>query len=77
MDEAQTKASESERRAMVTKLLLVEDDQTLRETLAYNLTREGYEVTQAGDGVTVTVCPRKMETGNAARAWAMCAARLA
>ncbi len=35
----------------VTKILLVEDDQTLRETLAYNLTREGYEVVQAGDGV--------------------------
>jgi len=35
----------------VTKLLLVEDDQTLRETLAYNLAREGYEVVQAGDGV--------------------------
>lgn len=34
----------------MTKLLLVEDDQTLRETLAYNLTREGYTVTQAGDG---------------------------
>ena len=28
----------------VTKLLLVEDDQTRRETLTYNLTREGYEV---------------------------------
>ncbi len=36
----------------MTKLLLVEDDQTLRETLAYNLAREGYEVLQAGDGVT-------------------------
>jgi DNA-binding response OmpR family regulator len=34
------------------KLLLVEDDQTLRETLAYNLAREGYEVIQAGDGVS-------------------------
>ncbi len=36
----------------MTKLLLVEDDQTLRETLAYNLTREGYDIIQAGDGVT-------------------------
>jgi DNA-binding response OmpR family regulator len=36
----------------MTKLLLVEDDLTLRETLAYNLTREGYEVIPAGDGVT-------------------------
>jgi DNA-binding response OmpR family regulator len=34
------------------KLLIVEDDQTLRETLAYNLQGEGYEVVQAGDGVT-------------------------
>ncbi len=36
---------------MTVKLLLVEDDQTLRETLAYNLTGEGYEVIQAGDGL--------------------------
>jgi DNA-binding response OmpR family regulator len=36
----------------MTKLLLVEDDQTLRETLAYNLSREGYAVIQAGDGVS-------------------------
>ena len=34
------------------KLLIVEDDQTLRETLAFNLQGEGYEVVQAGDGVT-------------------------
>lgn len=31
-------------------LLLVEDDQTLRETLAYNLRREGYRVSPAADG---------------------------
>ncbi len=36
----------------MTKLLLVEDDHTLRDTLAYNLAREEYEVIQAGDGVT-------------------------
>src|SRR5512136_1357984 len=36
----------------MTKLLLVEDDQTLRETLAFNLTREGYQVLQASTGVT-------------------------
>jgi DNA-binding response OmpR family regulator len=35
----------------LTKLLIVEDDETLRETLVYNLTREGYEVAQASDGV--------------------------
>lgn len=36
----------------VTKLLIVEDDQTLRETLAYNLKSEGYQVIQADDGIT-------------------------
>jgi DNA-binding response OmpR family regulator len=36
----------------VVKLLLVEDDQTLRETLAYNLAREGYEVIETDNGVT-------------------------
>ncbi len=35
---------------MATKLLIVEDETTLRETLAYNLTQEGYQVTQTGDG---------------------------
>ncbi len=35
----------------MTKLLIVEDDQTLRETLVYNLTREGYAVIEAGTGV--------------------------
>ena len=32
------------------RLLVVEDETTLRETLTYNLTREGYEVTACGDG---------------------------
>ncbi len=36
----------------MTTLLLVEDDQTLRETLVYNLTRENYTVIETGDGVT-------------------------
>jgi DNA-binding response OmpR family regulator len=36
----------------MTRLLLVEDDQTLRETLAYNLGREGYEVISADNGVS-------------------------
>lgn len=36
----------------MTRLLIVEDDQTLRDTLAYNLQSEGYQVIQAGDGVT-------------------------
>jgi len=34
----------------VTRLLLVEDSEDVRETLAYLLTREGYEVQQAADG---------------------------
>lgn len=32
------------------RLLLVEDDPTLRQALAFNLTREGYEVTSKADG---------------------------
>ncbi|GAB4433215.1 MAG: response regulator transcription factor [Anaerolineae bacterium] len=32
------------------KILLVEDDDTLRKTLAYNLAQEGYKVFQSGDG---------------------------
>jgi DNA-binding response OmpR family regulator len=36
----------------MTKLLLVEDDQTLRETLAYNLAREEYQVIQTDNGIT-------------------------
>jgi DNA-binding response OmpR family regulator len=34
----------------MTKLLIVEDETTLRDALAYNLTKEGYEVTQSADG---------------------------
>lgn len=45
----------------MTKLLLVEDDQTLRETLAYNLDREGYEVFQAGDGLSALDLAREHE----------------
>ncbi len=35
---------------METRILIVEDETTLRETLAYNLTKEGYEVARSGDG---------------------------
>ena len=33
------------------RLLLIEDDATLRQALSFNLTREGYEVSTAADGV--------------------------
>jgi two-component system, OmpR family, response regulator RegX3 len=32
------------------RILVVEDDRTLRQALAFNLTREGYDVTTASDG---------------------------
>ena len=35
---------------MTTRILIVEDETTLRETLAYNLAHEGYEAAQSGDG---------------------------
>lgn len=37
---------------MVEKILVVEDEKALQDTLAYNLNHEGYEVTLAGDGET-------------------------
>ncbi len=37
---------------MAEKILVVEDEVTLQETLAYNLKRQGYEVETAGDGPT-------------------------
>lgn len=38
-------------RVDMTKLLLVEDDRTLLDTLTFNLTREGYQVIRAADGL--------------------------
>lgn len=35
---------------MAEKILVVEDEQTLQETLAYNLRHQGYEVETSGDG---------------------------
>ena len=35
---------------MMDKILVVEDDQTLQETLAYNLNKQGYEVLTTADG---------------------------
>lgn len=34
----------------MTKILIVEDEKILRETLAYNLTNQGFEVVTSGDG---------------------------
>jgi DNA-binding response OmpR family regulator len=34
------------------RILVVEDDATLRETISYNLERQGYKVSQAADGTT-------------------------
>jgi DNA-binding response OmpR family regulator len=40
-------------------ILLVEDDDTLRKTLAYNLTQENYKVVQTGDGVEALALARE------------------
>lgn len=41
------------------QILVVEDEPTLRETLAYNLSRQGYEVSTAADGPTALDVARK------------------
>ncbi len=46
---------------MAEKILVVEDDVTLQETLAYNLTRQGYEVESVKDG------PSALQQARAAR----------
>lgn len=45
----------------MTKLLVVEDDQALLDTLAYNLTNEGYEVTRASDGIAALNLAREQK----------------
>lgn len=44
---------------MPDKILIVEDEITLQEALAYNLTRQGYEVEVAGDGLSALDSARK------------------
>jgi len=44
---------------MAEKILIVEDDRTLRETLAYNLSRQGYLVETAEDGQAALVVARE------------------
>jgi DNA-binding response OmpR family regulator len=45
---------------MAEKILVVEDELTLQETLAYNLKRQGYEVETVGDGATALETARVM-----------------
>ncbi|MGC9393511.1 MAG: response regulator [Anaerolineae bacterium] len=44
---------------MAQKILVVEDDQVLRETLAYNLNKEGYTVLTAEDGSVAVETTRR------------------
>ncbi len=44
---------------MPEKILVVEDEISLQETLVYNLTRQGYEVEAVGDGNAALVAARK------------------
>ena len=45
---------------MAEKILVVEDEISLQETLAYNLKREGYVVATVGDGESALVTARQM-----------------
>jgi CheY-like chemotaxis protein len=51
---------------MSNKILVVEDEPTLLETLEYNLTRQGYEVCTAADGPAALAGARRLP----APAWA-------
>lgn len=44
---------------MPNKVLVVEDEPTLMETLAYNLTRQGYQVSTASDGLAALEIARQ------------------
>jgi DNA-binding response OmpR family regulator len=46
---------------MAEKILVVEDEQTLQETLAYNLQRQGYEVEVAADGLAALEAARRIK----------------
>lgn len=45
---------------MSEKILVVEDEPVLQETLAYNLTRQGYSVETAGDGLAALEASRRI-----------------
>jgi DNA-binding response OmpR family regulator len=44
---------------MAEKVLIVEDEPVLQETLAYNLTRQGYHIETAGDGLVALEVARR------------------
>ena len=46
---------------MAEKILVVEDEPTLQETLAYNLKRQGYTVDLAGDGQSGIEAARRVQ----------------
>jgi DNA-binding response OmpR family regulator len=46
---------------MAEKILIVEDEVTLQETLAYNLKRQGYDVEVAGDGAAALDVARRIQ----------------
>ena len=46
---------------MTKKILIVEDEIALQETLSYNLEREGYQVTVEGDGIKALELAQEME----------------
>ena len=45
---------------MAEKILIVEDEISLQETLAYNLKRQGYQVETTGDGSTALEIARRL-----------------
>ena len=46
---------------MTEKILIVEDEPALQETLAYNLKKEGYRVEVAGDGLSAIDAARRLQ----------------
>jgi DNA-binding response OmpR family regulator len=46
---------------LMTKILVVEDEPALQETLSYSLTRQGYTVNVAGDGNSAVELARKFQ----------------
>ena len=46
---------------MSEKILVVEDEPSLQETLVYNLKKEGYEVEAVGDGRSALESARKLK----------------